>query len=110
MLIEVLYVAGCPNHDRFLDHLRRLLDADGVSEPVLLRRIDDDLTAQTTRFLGSPTLRINGRDVDPTAERATSYGLQCRLYQTAGALQGSPADHDILTALRAAATEAGPAE
>ncbi len=109
MLIEVLYVAGCPNHDQFLEHLRRLLDAEGVSEPIRLRRIDDDLTAQTTKFLGSPTLRINGRDVDPTAEHATNYGVQCRLYQTVGELQGSPADHDILTALRDATAGAGPA-
>ncbi|MBL7492788.1 hypothetical protein I6A62_32855 [Frankia sp. AgW1.1] len=76
-----------------------------MSEPIRLQQIDDDRTAQTEKFLGSPTLRINGRDVDPTAERATGYGLQCRVYRTADGLQGSPPDHHVLVALRAATAD-----
>ncbi|MBL7490795.1 hypothetical protein I6A60_30950 [Frankia sp. AgB1.9] len=103
MLIEVLYVDGCPNHGPFLAHLGELLERAGVSAPVRARRVGDDQTAQAERFLGSPTLRINGRDVDPAAAGRGDFGLQCRVYATAEGLFGSPPDEWVLAALRAAA-------
>jgi len=77
--IEVLHVDDCPHHDELLPRLRRLpadhdIDADLV---VTLVASDDD--AHRLRFLGSPTVRVNGRDVDPAAVDRTGFGLQCRL-------------------------------
>lgn len=111
--IEVFYFDGCPNHDTFLPHLTALLTEHRIDTAVTLTRIDNDEDAQKHRFLGSPTVRINGRDVEPGAtERhhashgldlvdATSpYGLQCRLYPTpSGGLTGVPRDEWILDAL-----------
>ena len=75
--IELLYFDGCPQYDAFLPRLRRLLAAHHVTAPVSLIRIDNDEDAQRHRFLGSPTLRVDGRDVDPTAAGRDTYGLQC---------------------------------
>jgi catechol 2,3-dioxygenase-like lactoylglutathione lyase family enzyme len=38
--------------------------------------------AQTERFLGSPTVRVDGRDVEPDAETRTDHGIKCRIYRS----------------------------
>lgn len=78
--IELLYLDGCPGHERLLPLVRRL--ADEVGAQLVLRRIDTPDDAEVERFLGSPTVRVNGRDVDPHADQRTDYGLKCRLYRS----------------------------
>lgn len=99
MLVEILYFDGCPNHDRLLAHLPRLLEREGITARIVRRNVPDDGQAQRERFLGSPTIRINGRDVDPGAAERTDYGLKCRIYQTPAGLTGLPPDEWILAAL-----------
>ena len=101
MVIEILYFDGCPNHERLLEQLPALLERAGISAPPTLRKITDEHEAARERFLGSPTLRINGRDVEPGATERTDYGLKCRIYRTADGLSGLPADDWILAALTA---------
>lgn len=113
--VEVLYFDGCPSHDALLPHLTALLAEHHVDAEVTLVRVDDDHAAQAHRFLGSPTVRVDGRDVEPGAderqpdvgtlgqdlgEASSPYGLQCRLYPTAsGSLTGTPRDEWIVDAL-----------
>ncbi len=98
--IDVLHIDDCPHHEELLPRLRRLLadhdiDADLATTPVTS---DDD--AQRKKFLGSPSVRVNGRDVDPTAVDRTDFGLQCRLYRAPdNTVSGAPTDHMILDAL-----------
>lgn len=92
MTIELLYLDGCPNHDALLARLHELLDQIGRRPKLVLRKISDDATAQRERFLGSPTVRIDGRDVEPGADERTDYGMQCRLYATPTRLTGMPTD------------------
>jgi hypothetical protein len=97
--IEVLYFDGCPNHEALLPRLREILARTGVSTEIDLRRITDDEAAQHERFLGSPTVRVNGRDVEPDAEWRTDFGLKCRLYRTPTGLSGQPQDEWLRAAL-----------
>ena len=99
MKIEVLYFDGCPNHDTFVPHLRELLAEAGVAADVTLRRIDSDADAQRFRFLGSPSVRVDGRDVEPGADARTDFGMKCRLYRTPDALTGVLPDRWVLRAL-----------
>jgi hypothetical protein len=55
------------------------------------------------RFLGSPTVHVDGLDVEPDAVTRDDYGLQCRVYWHDGRLEGAPPSRWI-----AAALEAGP--
>jgi hypothetical protein len=59
----------------------------------------DDAAAEQQRFLGSPTLRVDGRDVEPGAELRTDFGLKCRLYRTEEGFAGIPPDQWVLDAL-----------
>jgi len=97
--IEILYFDGCPNHERLLEHLPRLLERAGVDAEIALHKVLDDEHAQRERFLGSPTIRIDGRDIDPGAAQREDYGLKCRIYRTPGGLTGLPPDEWILDPL-----------
>jgi hypothetical protein len=108
MRIELLYFDGCPSHEAFVPRLRALLARAGVSAPVEERRVMSDADAQRERFLGSPTLRIDGIDVEPDACERTDYGLKCRLYQTYDRLAGAPRDEWVLDALKRAGATATP--
>jgi hypothetical protein len=105
MKVEVLYFDGCPNHEALLPHLRALLLAAGADAVIELVRVEDTDAAERERFLGSPTVRVDGEDVEPGADKRTNFGIKCRLYATAEGLRGTPADGWVLAALarRAAA-------
>ena len=103
MDIEVLYFEGCPHHEPLIAHLRDLMHEAGLDEDVRVRRVDSQQDAERERFLGSPTLRIDGRDVEPGALRRTDFGLRCRLFATPGGPRGIPADEWVLAALGRAA-------
>jgi hypothetical protein len=78
--IELLYFDGCPSHERLLPVVRELADVAGAE--LALHRIDTPDDAEAECFLGSPTVRINGRDVDASTDQRTDYGLKCRLYRS----------------------------
>jgi hypothetical protein len=71
----------------------------GVDARVELKHVGSVEAAVRERFLGSPTLRVNGRDVDPTAGERTDFGLKCRLYPSADGLRGTVPDEFIVAAL-----------
>jgi thioredoxin family protein len=102
MGVEVLCSDGCPNSEALVAHLRELLASNGAATDVEVRRVDDVETAEHERFLGSPTVRINGEDVDPGAAGRTDFGLTCRLYRTPDGVSGTPADAWVLAALERA--------
>ena len=120
--IEVLYFDGCPHHETFLSHLAALLAGHQITTPVTLIRLDDDQAAREHRFLGSPTVRINGRDVEPAAaerqnqgrttgqdadDASSTYALRCRVYPSLdGGTANTPRDEWILNALTANPTHA----
>jgi len=99
MKVEVLYFDGCPSHRALMPKLRELMEEAGVDVPVELRRVESVEAADRERFLGSPTLRIDGQDVDPPASERTDFGLKCRLYATAGGLRGTVPDDLVIAAL-----------
>jgi hypothetical protein len=104
MKVEVLYFDGCPNHEALLPHLRELLESSGTGADIELVRVEDPDAAERERFLGSPTVRVDGEDVEPSAADRTDFGLKCRLFATPDGLRGMPADEWVLDALQRSAT------
>lgn len=99
MRLEVLYFDGCPSHDSLMPRLRMLMAHVGVDAPVELKRVESVEAAERERFLGSPTLRVDGRDVDPDAGERTDFGLKCRLYPNPDGLRGTVPDEFVVAAL-----------
>ncbi|MFQ5944919.1 MAG: hypothetical protein ACE5NC_01540, partial [Anaerolineae bacterium] len=71
---------------------------------VELFKIKNPAQAETLRFLGSPTIRINGLDIEESRRGAESHevGLGCRVYRENGTLRGSPPREMIQQAVRKA--------
>jgi hypothetical protein len=105
MKVQVLFFDGCPNHEALLPHLRALLSAAGAEDTDIdLVRVQDADAAESERFLGSPTVRIDGQDVEPGADDRTDFGLKCRLFATPEGLRGTPADDWVIHALQRSRT------
>jgi len=72
----------------------------GVDAPIELQAVESVEAAEQERFLGSPTLRIDGQDVEAAASQRTDFGLKCRLYPCAYGLRGTIPDEFVLAALK----------
>lgn len=80
MEIEVLYVAGCPSVPQAMKIVAEALYAEGVSAEIRQLLVKDGKMAEDLRFMGSPTIRINGRDVLQPTDVPEAPALSCRLY------------------------------
>jgi len=99
MKVSILYFEGCPNHVPAVDRVREVIQAEGVYAEVVELEIRDEISAKAQGFLGSPTIRINGVDIEPSARGAEPLGMACRRY-----LGGLPSHELICTAIREAQT------
>jgi hypothetical protein len=103
MKVEVLFFDACPNYEALLSRLRALLNAEGAEDTSIeLIRVEHPDAAEANRFLGSPTVRIDGEDVEPGADERTDFGLKCRLFATPDGLRGRPADEWVRGAIKRA--------
>jgi hypothetical protein len=102
MTLEVLYFDGCPGHERLLPSLRALAEEHGVQ--LRMRSIASVEDAERQSFLGSPSVRVNGLDVEPGAHERRDFGLKCRLYRAAGRHSVLPRREWIEQALRRGTT------
>ena len=89
-LTEILYFEGCPNHKPALDLVEHVSAELGIDPEIQLVEVADAATAQRLRFLGSPTIRVNGRDIDPHTHERNDYALSCRVFQTDDGPSGQP--------------------
>ncbi len=80
MKIEVLYFQGCPHHAPAMEMLRDVLDSLGCEEQIHEVEVRSQADADAIRFVGSPSIRINGSDIEPWARTAKDFGLSCRTY------------------------------
>ena len=78
MVIEFFYVPGCPNHQPAIDGLKDVLQSAAIDAPIQEIAVMDEAMASRLKFPGSPTIRIDGSDVE--SKHRESYGLACRLY------------------------------
>lgn len=90
--IEVLYFLSCPTWQLAVERVRQTLVDGGLAQTASMRLVEvtTEEEAQRLRFLGSPSVRIDGEDVDLAARARTDFGLQCRLYEHEGRLAGLP--------------------
>jgi hypothetical protein len=86
---EILYFDGCPTYWVEEKTLREVLSAERVEAKVEMVMVNTNEEAEQLRFLGSPTVRVDGEDLFPVPERE-GYALGCRTYITPEGFGGSP--------------------
>ena len=100
--IEFLYFSDCPNYLLALDILDEVLNDESLNWPVEMILVTTQETAVSQKFLGSPSIRICGEDLEYSANEEREYGLKCRVYQADGKIQGFPSEKLIRDAIQRA--------
>ncbi len=101
--VEILYFDGCPNHEAARALVERVAAELQVEPEIDLVEVPDADAAAQLRFLGSPTVRVNGHDVEPGAEERGDFVFSCRIYRSERGLSGQPEAGWVRKALREAA-------
>jgi hypothetical protein len=94
MRIEILYVPGCPNYQPAVEQVERVLGSESLQAEIRSIAVRTDAEARELMFPGSPTIRVNGEDVDPRQTILPS--LVCRLYENRS---GIPPEELLRTAI-----------
>jgi hypothetical protein len=100
MTIEILYFPDCPNYLPAVENVQHALHEEGVSAEVRHVQVVDAATAREMSFLGSPSVRINGVDIEPSARSGGASGLCCRTYRSGSSPEGAPSVALIREAIR----------
>ncbi|HUF48595.1 MAG TPA: hypothetical protein VMM93_12335 [Vicinamibacterales bacterium] len=100
MTIELYYFDGCPSYPQALDNLIAALALERLPAEVEMIRVRGTTDAEAKCFPGSPTIRINGEDIDvaPADGRGFVYG--CRMYEEDGRRAGWPSVDRIRQAIQ----------
>jgi hypothetical protein len=75
ILIEALFAPGCGSRDSTLLMINKLTSEQGVKVDLTETTICSIPEAKTAKFLGSPSIRINGKDIEPESIEKTDYGF-----------------------------------
>jgi hypothetical protein len=78
-LIELLYWEGCPSYPEAKALLEQVLADLGRDDEIVMTEVVSDDDAVRLHFPGSPTIRVDGRDVDPSGADVHP-SLTCRIY------------------------------
>jgi glutaredoxin len=98
-LVEILTLDGCPHRAAALELVAEVVAREGVEADVRVVDVPDLEAARRLRFLGSPTIRVDGSDIEPGADDRTDYVHGCRLYRTDAGLGGRPSELWLVDAL-----------
>jgi hypothetical protein len=90
--VEVLYVSECPSHLAAVKLVRDVLAAQGFATDIHEVLVRDKGMAIELKFPGSPTIRINGKDVAGESQTAKNFALSCRLYSGSKQIGLPPAE------------------
>ena len=83
-MIEILFFEGCPNHAPTVALAREVVGALGLDTAIQEVRVETQADATQRRFIGSPSVRVDGKDIEPAARARTDYTLSCRIYPGGG--------------------------
>jgi hypothetical protein len=98
-LVEILYFDGCPNHEPARALVERVSSELGIEPEIRVVEVPDAEAVERLRFLGSPTVRVDGRDVEPGADDRDRFMFACRVYRTDSGVGGVPARRWLRDAL-----------
>ncbi len=97
--VEILYFDGCPNHDDARALIERIAAELQLVPRIDLVKVPDAEAAIALRFLGSPTVRVDGRDVEPGADERAEVAFSCRVYRSENGFSGQPNEAWVRAAL-----------
>src|SRR5215212_9964446 len=79
MQVSFLYYEECPSHGHALERLREVMAEEDTPGELEVIKVETEDQARQLRFVGSPTIRVDGQDIDPPSD--PRYALTCRGYR-----------------------------
>lgn len=98
MNIELLYFSDCPSWQYTLASLEQIIESHQLQVEIKLIQVETIKEAELHQFNGSPSIKVNGKDLFPVDQ--DDYHLGCRLYKTPSGFKGSPSKEMIEEKLR----------
>jgi hypothetical protein len=96
--VEFLYFKECPGHKQALANLKDALRESKLRANLVLLNVSSAEEAEKTGFQGSPSIRVNGKDLDG---RNDAFSFACRIYNIDGKITPTPTKEFIKAKLRA---------
>jgi len=97
--VQILYFEGCPNHPSTRQRVQEIAARLNIAVELSAREVTSNDNLRDISFRGSPTILIEGKDVDPAERTREDYGFGCRTYGG----DGMPSETLITNALQRAA-------
>ncbi len=98
MKIRFLYFKDCPHTKPTLNLLKKILKEKEIEEKIKIIEIESEEEARKYRFLGSPTIQINGWDIEKGRGK-NLHVFGCRVYKTEDGYSGVPPTEMIIKAI-----------
>ncbi|HKR27092.1 MAG TPA: hypothetical protein VJS11_06540 [Acidobacteriaceae bacterium] len=102
MILELLYLLDCPHHGATLDLIDSVLQAETALLRVRQILVKNYEEACAYGFPGSPTVRVNGKDIEHVPADRLGVAYACRTYFVEGKPQGVPPRWLVEQAIRRA--------
>jgi len=87
MKVELYYFDGCPTYKKTAKNLTEALEELNLNERIDMVEVLNQDDAEKKKFLGSPTIKINGTDLE---NKQGTYVFGCRIYSIQGTISGTP--------------------
>lgn len=85
MKIEVLYTPQCTSYEQTLRLVQDALAEIDLAAQLALIRVETIADTHRLQFIGSPTVRVDGLDVEPYVTFGeNNFSLRCRVYSEDG--------------------------
>src|SRR5215217_3156011 len=94
--VEFLYFKSCPSHKQALENLKAALRESRANAELVIINVDTPEKGEKVGFQGSPSIRINGKDLEGRNEGAN---FSCRLYHSNGKTTTAPSKEYIMEKL-----------
>ena len=102
MNVALYYLDGCPSCQPALRNLKTALRLEQWAEDVEMVRVANASEARHHRLIGSPTIRIDGADIEGPVAEVRGYAFGCRVYTDGTGTAGWPSVEQIRQALQRA--------
>ncbi len=73
--VRILSAEGCPNTPATISLIEQVSQESRIPIRLETALIQSQEEAEAARFMGSPTVQVNGVDLDPDVRDKTTYGF-----------------------------------
>ena len=98
--IGIFFIEGCPGVLPTAKHIKEVIAEESIDAEISLILIETPEDARQLHFTGSPTVRINGIDIETNIKDIKDYALRSRLYTIDGKNSDYPSKDMIRAAIK----------